>query len=61
MSGKLEELEQDSQKRMITQISELISGGSSLEGKELEAGDIIMKVAQGNKEAVDVIECILMM
>jgi carboxyl-terminal processing protease len=56
MSGKLEGIGARLQKKNdYTEISELISGGPAWRGKELEAGDIIMKVAQGNKEAVDVI------
>ncbi|OYQ34375.1 tail-specific protease [Flavobacterium cyanobacteriorum] len=36
------------------EISELIPGGPAWRGKELEQGDIIMKVAQGKGEAVDI-------
>ncbi len=36
------------------EVSELISGGPAWKGKDLEAGDIIMKVAQGNGESIDV-------
>ncbi len=36
------------------EISELIPGGPAWRGKELEQGDVIMKVAQGSDEAVDI-------
>ena len=36
------------------EVSELISGGPAWRGKELEAGDIIMKVAQGKEDPIDV-------
>jgi carboxyl-terminal processing protease len=39
----------------FTEISELISGGPAWSGKQLEAGDLIMKVAQGNGVPVDVV------
>lgn len=56
ISGKLEGIGARLQKKNdYTEISELISGGPAWRGKELEAGDIIMKVAQGNEEAVDVV------
>lgn len=56
MSGKLEGIGARLQKKNdFTEISELISGGPAWKGKELEAGDVIIKVAQGNKEAVDVV------
>lgn len=42
-------------KNDYTEITELISGGPAWKGKDLEAGDIILKVAQGNKEAEDVV------
>lgn len=42
-------------KNDFTQIDELISGGPAWKGKELEAGDLILKVAQGNEEPVDVV------
>lgn len=55
MSGKLEGIGARLQKKNdYTEISELISGGPAWRGKELEAGDIILKVAQGNQEPVDV-------
>ncbi|MBC7606293.1 MAG: carboxy terminal-processing peptidase [Burkholderiales bacterium] len=56
MSGKLEGIGARLQKKSdYTEISELISGGPAWRGKELEAGDVIMKVAQGNQEALDVV------
>ena len=56
MSGKLEGIGARLQKKNdYTEISELISGGPAWKEKELEAGDVIMKVAQGNQEAVDVV------
>jgi carboxyl-terminal processing protease len=44
-----------SKKNDFTEISELISGGPAWSGKQLEAGDLIMKVAQGNGVPVDVV------
>lgn len=56
MSGKLEGIGARLQKKNdYTEITELISGGPAWRGKELEPGDIILKVAQGNKEPVDVV------
>jgi len=56
MSGKLEGIGARLQKKNdYTEISELISGGPAWRGKQLEAGDLIMKVAQGNGVAVDVV------
>jgi carboxyl-terminal processing protease len=37
------------------EISELISGGPAWRGKQLEKGDLIMKVAQSNGDAIDVV------
>src|SRR5690606_36418859 len=55
MSGKLEGIGARLQKKNdFTEITELISGGPAWRQKELEPGDVILKVAQGNKEAVDV-------
>lgn len=42
-------------KNDFTEITELISGGPAWRGKELEVGDIFLKVAQGNSEPVDVV------
>jgi carboxyl-terminal processing protease len=56
MSGKLEGIGARLQKKNdFTEISELISGGPAWRGKQLEAGDLVMKVAQGNGQAVDVV------
>ncbi len=56
MSGKLEGIGARLQKKNdFTEITELISGGPAWRGKELEPGDVILKVAQGNKEPVDVV------
>ncbi len=56
MSGKLEGIGARLQKKNdYTEISELISGGPAWRGKELETGDIILKVAQGSLEPVDVV------
>ncbi|MBC5863756.1 carboxy terminal-processing peptidase [Flavobacterium turcicum] len=56
MSGKLEGIGARLQKKNdLTEISELISGGPAWRGKQIEAGDVVMKVAQGNGEAVDVV------
>ena len=56
ISGKLEGIGARLQKKNdFTEISELISGGPAWRGKQLEAGDLVMKVAQGNGLAVDVV------
>lgn len=56
ISGKLEGIGARLQKQNdYTEITELISGGPAWRGQELEAGDIILKVAQGTKEPVDVL------
>ena len=56
MSGKLEGIGARLQKKNdYTEISELISGGPAWRGKQLEAGDIVIKVAQGNQEPIDVV------
>lgn len=56
MSGKLEGIGARLQKENdFTKITELISGGPAWRGKQLEAGDLVLKVAQGNGEAVDVV------
>jgi len=56
MSGKLEGIGARLQKKGdFTEISELISGGPAWRGKQLESGDIILKVAQKDAEAVDVV------
>jgi len=56
ISGKLEGIGARLQKKNdYTEISELISGGPAWRGKDLEAGDLVIKVAQGNAQAVDVV------
>lgn len=56
MSGKLEGIGARLQKKNdFTEISELISGGPAWRARQLEAGDLILKVAQGNAEPVDVV------
>jgi len=56
MSGKLEGIGARLQKKGdFTEITELISGGPAWRGKELEAGDVVLKVAQGSAEPVDVV------
>ncbi|HEU4497313.1 MAG TPA: carboxy terminal-processing peptidase, partial [Flavobacterium sp.] len=56
MSGKLEGIGARLQKKNdFTEITELISGGPAWRGKDLEPGDVVLKVAQGSKEAVDVV------
>lgn len=56
MSGKLEGIGARLQKKNdFTEISELISGGPAWRGKQLESGDVILKVAQGDGEPVDVV------
>lgn len=56
MSGKLEGIGARLQKENdFTKISELISGGPAWRGKSLEAGDMILKVAQGKDEPIDVV------
>lgn len=56
ISGKLEGIGARLQKKNdFTEISELISGGPAWRGKELEAGDVVTKVAQGNGDPVDIV------
>jgi carboxyl-terminal processing protease len=56
MSGKLEGIGARLQKKNeFTEISELISGGPAWQSKELEPGDVVLKVAQGNAEPIDVV------
>lgn len=56
ISGKFEGIGARLQKKNdFTEITELISGGPAWRGKELEAGDVIMKVAQGNEEPLDIV------
>jgi len=56
MSGKFFGIGARLQKKNdYTEITELISGGPAWRGKELEAGDVVMKVAQGKEEPVDIV------
>ena len=56
ISGKFEGIGARLQKKNdLTEITELISGGPAWRGKELEPGDIILKVAQGEDDPVDII------
>ena len=56
ISGKLEGIGARLQKKGdFTEITELISGGPAWLGKQLESGDLVLKVAQGAKEPVDVV------
>jgi len=56
MSGKFEGIGARLQKKNdLTEITELISGGPAWRGKELEPGDVILKVGQDAKEPVDVV------
>jgi len=55
MRGSLEGIGARLQKKNdYVEISELIPGGPAWRGKDLEQGDLIMKVAQGKEDAVDV-------
>jgi carboxyl-terminal processing protease len=56
ISGKFEGIGARLQKKNdFTEITELISGGPAWRGKLLEAGDVIMKVAQGNGKPLDIV------
>lgn len=56
MSGKLEGIGARLLKKGIyTEIFELVSGGPAWKQGELEAGDIILEVAQGDKEPLDIV------
>lgn len=56
ISGKFEGIGARLQKKNdFTEITELISGGPAWRGKQLESGDVIMKVAQGNGEPLDIV------
>lgn len=55
MRGSIEGIGARLQKKSdYVEISELIPGGPAWRGKELEPGDIIMKVAQGDEQPVDI-------
>ena len=56
ISGKFEGIGARLQKKNdFIEITDLISGGPAWRGKLLESGDVIMKVAQGTKEPVDIV------
>jgi carboxyl-terminal processing protease len=56
MSGKLEGIGARLLKKGIyTEIFELVSGGPAWKQGELESGDIILEVAQGDKEPLDIV------
>jgi carboxyl-terminal processing protease len=56
ISGKFEGIGARLQKKNdFTEITELISGGPAWRGKQLEAGDVLMKVAQGSAEPIDIV------
>lgn len=56
ISGKFEGIGAQLQKKSdYVEISELISGGPAWRGKQLEKGDLIMKVAQSNGIAIDIV------
>jgi len=55
MSGTFQGIGARLQKKETgVEISELISGGPAWRGKDLEAGDLILKVAQGKEEPLDI-------
>lgn len=56
MAGKLEGIGARLQKKNdYTKVTELISGGPAWKQGELEIGDLILKVAQGNEEPIDIV------
>ncbi len=56
MSGKLEGIGARLQKEgEYTKVFELISGGPAWRSGELEVGDVILKVAQGDEEPLDIV------
>ncbi len=56
MAGKLEGIGARLQKRdNYTRVAELISGGPAWRAGELEVGDLIIKVAQGDEAPVDIV------
>ena len=56
MSGKLEGIGARLQKKGIyTHVFELVAGGPASKQGELEPGDIILKVAQGDEEPIDIV------
>lgn len=56
MAGKLEGIGARLQKKNdYTRVVELISGGPAWKSGELEVGDIILKVGQGDEEPIDIV------
>lgn len=56
MSGKIEGIGARLQKKNdYTKVAEIISGGPAWKEGELEVGDLILKVAQGDKEPKDIV------
>lgn len=56
MSGKLEGIgARLTKEKEYTKVAELISGGPAWKQGGLEVGDLILKVAQGNQEPVDIV------
>ena len=56
MAGKLEGIGAILQKRNdFTRVVEVVSGGPAWRAGELEVGDIILKVAQGDQEPLDIV------
>lgn len=56
MAGKLEGIGAILQKRNdYTKVVEIVSGGPAWRAGELEVGDIILKVAQGDQEPLDIV------
>ncbi|WP_435415467.1 carboxy terminal-processing peptidase [Polaribacter aestuariivivens] len=56
MSGKLEGIgARLSKKGIYTEVFELVSGGPAWKQGELEDGDIILEVAQGDEEPIDIV------
>ena len=56
MAGKLEGIGARLQKKDdYTRVAELISGGPAWRGGELEVGDLILKVGQGDEPPVDIV------
>lgn len=55
MSGSMEGIGATLRKKDdYVEITEVLPGGPAWKGKELENGDLVLKVAQGNEEAVDI-------
>lgn len=56
ISGSIEGIGARLQKKNdYTEISELIPGGPAWKSKEVEQGDLIMKVGQGKEDAIDIV------